>query len=44
MLNQYLPWIAVGLVVLVGFFLFTNIQGIQQQMAIMQNTLNAITK
>jgi len=41
---QYLPWVAIVLVVIVAFYLYTNIQGLANQMSIMQNTLNVITK
>ncbi len=41
---QFLPWISIGLVVLVGFFLYTNIQGIGQQLSILENNLNALTR
>lgn len=44
MLLQYLPWIAILLVAVIGFYLYNNMQGISEQMAIMQNQFNAITK
>jgi len=44
MIQQYLPLITVGFVVLLGFYLYSNQQALSQQIAIMQNTLNAITK
>ena len=44
MIQQYLPWIAIMAVVLVGFYLYTNMQGIQQHIAAIENTLKAITR
>ena len=41
-LNQYLPWITIGLVVLMGFYFFSNLQGITQHLNILENSLNAI--
>lgn len=42
MLNQYLPWITIGLVVLMGFYFFTTQQGLTQHLAALENALNAI--
>jgi hypothetical protein len=44
MIGQYLPWIAIGLVVLVGFYLYTNMQGFAMEIADIRNSLNAITR
>lgn len=44
MLQQYLPWIAILLVVLVGFYLYTNIQGLGQHIAAIEESLKAITR
>jgi hypothetical protein len=41
---QYLPWVAIVLVVIVAFYLYNNMQGLANQMSIMQNTLNTITR
>ena len=43
-LKEYAPWIAILLVVLVGFYLYNNMAALANQMAIIQNNLNAITK
>ena len=42
MLSKYLPWIAVAAVVLVGFWLYQNMAHLSQNMAALQNQLNAI--
>jgi hypothetical protein len=44
MLKEYLPYIAVLLVVVVAFWTYNNLTGIANQMAILQNNLNAIAK
>lgn len=44
MLQQYLPWIAIMAVVLVGFYLYSNMQSLNQHIAVIENTLRAITK
>ncbi|KKK62783.1 hypothetical protein LCGC14_3000860, partial [marine sediment metagenome] len=44
MIAQYAPFAAIILVVLVGFFLYTNMQSIQQHLSVLENTLNAITR
>ncbi len=44
MLQQYLPWVAIVLVVLVGFWLYTEMQGFGQELSMIQNRLNAITR
>ena len=44
MFQQYLPWVGIILAIVVGVYLYNNIQSISNQMAIMQNTLNSITK
>ncbi len=44
MIQQYLPWVAIMAVVLVGFYLYTNMQSLQHDIAAIQNTLRAITK
>lgn len=44
MLREYLPWVAILLVVLVGFWMYNNLAAISNQMAIIQNNLNAIAK
>jgi len=41
---QYLPIIAIALVVLVGFWMYNNMQALSNHMAIVQNQLNAIVK
>lgn len=41
---QYLPFIAIGLVVLVGFWMYNNMQSLSNHMAIIQNQLNAVVK
>lgn len=44
MLQQYLPYIAIILVVLVGFYLYSNMQAISANMIQMQNAIKSITK
>lgn len=44
MLQQYLPLISVVLIVLVGFYLYTNMQGLANEIATMKNTLQSITR
>lgn len=44
MLQGYLPWVAIILVVLVGFWLYNNMSGLSQQVAILQNSFNALAK
>ncbi len=44
MLQQYLPYVAIVLVVLLGFYFYQNMKGIEQHMAIIENSLRAITK
>ena len=44
MFQQYLPIASVLLVVLVGFYLYNNMQLLSNQIAIMQNSINAITR
>ena len=44
MLEAYLPFIILIVVVLGGFFLYTNIQGIAAHVASMQNQINSIAK
>lgn len=41
-LNQYLPWMAIGLVALMGFYVFVNFQSIQEHLSMLENSLNAI--
>lgn len=43
-LQQYLPFIAIGLVVVIGFYLYQNMKGLEQHMAVIENTLKAITR
>ena len=43
-LAQYLPIIMVVLILAVGAYAYSSLQTLGQQMAIMQNTINAITK
>jgi hypothetical protein len=43
-LMQYLPWVAIGLVVLVYFLLNNKMQGFGHQLDMVVNALNAITK
>ncbi len=43
-LQGYLPWISIMLVVLVGFWMYNNMASLSNQMAIMQNNLRAIMK
>ncbi len=42
MIQQFLPWASLILVVLVGFFLYNNIQTLNQHMALIENTLKAM--
>ena len=42
--QQYLPMISVLLVVVVGLYLYNNMQALANQIAIMQNSINAITR
>ena len=42
MLNQYLPWIAIGLVVIVAFYFNTKMSGFGAQLDAVVNSLNAI--
>jgi len=44
MLQQYLPWISIILVVMVGFYLYTNMQALSQSIAALDNALRAIAK
>ena len=44
LITKYLPWVAILLVVIVGFWMYTNMQGLAAHMQAMQNSLNAITK
>jgi hypothetical protein len=43
-LTQYLPWIAIMLVVLVGFWLYNNMAGLSRDMATLYNSFNALPK
>ncbi|KKK46710.1 hypothetical protein LCGC14_3162510 [marine sediment metagenome] len=43
-LAQYLPLIMIVLILAVGAYAYSSMQTLGQQMAIMQNTINAITK
>jgi hypothetical protein len=43
-IQQWLPWIAVGLVALVGVYFFINMQAFQKDLAAIYNQLNAISK
>ena len=43
-LTEYLPWIAIMAVVLVGFYLYNNMQILNNQLAYLQNAINAINK
>lgn len=42
--SAYLPWVAICLVVLVGFWLYNNMAGLSNQMAALQNAFNALAK
>ena len=44
MVSQYLPWVSIVLVVLVGFWLYSNMQTLGMELANIKNTLNAITR
>jgi len=44
MLQQYLPLISVVLIILVGFYFYTNMQGIVGEIATMKNAMQAITQ
>lgn len=43
-LMQYLPWITVGLIVIMGFYFYMQMQGLSNTDAAIINQLNAITK
>ena len=42
--QQYLPWLSIGLIVLVGFYLYSNMQMIFNQIAVLDNALKAIAQ
>ena len=44
LITQYLPWISILLVVMIGFYLYNNMQVMVNDMNIMKNMLNTITK
>lgn len=44
MLKEYAPWIAILLVVLVGFWLYNNMSGLATDISILNNKINAITQ
>lgn len=44
LIQQYLPWISIFLIVLVGFWLYNNQQALGAQMGALENALKAITR
>lgn len=43
-IQQYIPWIAVILVLLVGVYLYTNLSALAHNQAIMQDQINSIAR
>jgi hypothetical protein len=43
-MQQWMPFISILAVVLIGFYLYTNQQELAQHIAIIENSLNAITR
>lgn len=43
-IQQYLPWISIVLILLVGVYVFTNMKSIAMNFSILQNQINALNK
>ncbi len=43
-IQQYLPWIAIGLVALLGFYVYTNMQAVNQALVIITNQIQSIAR
>ena len=43
-MQQYLPWVTIGVVALLGFYVYTNMQAFNQALVIITNQINAIAR